>query len=73
MIDTATGILYAVVWVSHDGSVGKARHRCYAVSIRNGRDAHPPIDLESVTYNAGHGTPLQEFGSAARKQRARCS
>jgi hypothetical protein len=70
VIDTATGILYAVAWVSADGSVGAARHFCCAISIRNGVDAHPPVDLEGVTYQPGHGAPVQRFSSAARKQRA---
>lgn len=70
VIDTAAGIMYAVAWVSDDGSVPKARHLCYALSIRNGKDAHPPVDLEGASYDAGHGTPVQNFSSAARKQRA---
>jgi hypothetical protein len=70
VIDTATGILYTVAWVSDDRSVAAARHLCFAVSIRNGADVHPPIDIEGVTYAPGHGVPVQRFSSAARKQRA---
>ncbi len=70
VIDTATGIMYAVAWVSDNGSVAAARHRCYAISIRNGTDAHPSIDLEGATYDPGHGAPVQQFRSAPRKQRA---
>src|SRR6478752_5130140 len=70
VIDTATGILCAVAWVSADGSVSTAGHLCFAVSIRNGKNAAGPIDLEGVTYDPGNGLPVQAFSSAARKQRA---
>jgi hypothetical protein len=70
VIDTAKGIMYTVARVSADGSVSAARHLCFALSIRNGADAHPPVDLEGATYNPGHGAPVQQFSSAARKQRA---
>jgi hypothetical protein len=70
VIDAATGTLYTVAWISPDGSVGQARHFCYAVSVRDGSDVHPPVNLEGATYQAGHGAPDQRFASAGRKQRA---
>lgn len=70
VIDTHTGVLYAVAWTSVDGSVGAARHVCYAVSLRDGHDVHPPVDLEGAVYDAGNGLPQQQFRSATRKQRA---
>lgn len=70
VIDRAAGILYAVAWTSPDGSVGKARHELHAVSLRDGRAAHPPLNLENATYDPGHGLGVQQFRSAARKQRA---
>jgi outer membrane protein assembly factor BamB len=70
VIDLDTGTMYLVAWVSTDGSILKARHYCYAVSIRDGSDAHPRVDLQGARYDAGHGTQPQLFDSAARKQRA---
>jgi hypothetical protein len=70
VIDPATATMYLVAWISPDGSVAKARHTCHAVSIRDGSDVHPPIDLQGARYDAGHGARPQLFASAARKQRA---
>jgi hypothetical protein len=70
VIDEATGTMYLVAWISPDGSVAKAQHFCYAVSVRDGSDVHPPVNLEGTTYEAGHGAPVQRFASAGRKQRA---
>lgn len=70
VIDAAAGIMYLVAWISPDRSAGKAQHFCYAVSVRDGTDVHPPVNLEGATYQAGHGAPEQRFASAGRKQRA---
>jgi hypothetical protein len=70
VIDAAAGIMYVVAWISPDRSVEKAQHYCYAVSVRDGTDVHPPVNLEGATYQAGHGAPVQRFASAGRKQRA---
>ncbi len=70
VIDVSTGTLYVVPWISPDGSVARAQHFLYAVSIRNGQDLHPAVNLEGATYDPGHGLPVQNFRSEARKQRA---
>jgi PQQ enzyme repeat len=70
VIDEASGTMYLVAWISPDGSVAQARHFCCAVSLRNGDDVQPPIDLEGATYEPSHGAPPQRFASATRKQRA---
>ena len=72
VIDAGAGIMYVVAWISPDGSGSwtTAAYQCYAVSIQNGQDVHPPVNLEGATYNAGNGTPVQKFRSAQRKQRA---
>ena len=72
VIDAGAGIMYVVAWTSPDrsGSWTSAVYQCYAVSIQNGQDVHPPVNLEGATYNAGHGTPVQQFRAVQRKQRA---
>ena len=72
VIDAGAGIMYVVAWTSPDrsGSWTSAVYQCYAVSIQNGQDVHPPVNLEGATYNAGHGRPVQRFRAAQRKQRA---
>jgi hypothetical protein len=70
VIDQAAGTMYLVAWISPDGSVGKAQHFCYAVSVRDGGDVDPPVNLESATDEAGYGALPQSFASAGRKQRA---
>jgi PQQ enzyme repeat len=70
VIDEASGTIYLVAWISPDGSAGAAKHYCYAVSSRDGTDVYPPVNLEGLTYQAGHGAPEQRFASAGRKQRA---
>ena len=72
VIDAGAGIMYVVAWTSPDrtGSWTSAVYQCYAVSIQNGQDVHPPVTLEGAVYDAGHGTPVQQFRSARRKQRA---
>jgi hypothetical protein len=69
VIDETSGTMYLVAWISSDGSVAKAQHYCYAISVRDGTDVHPPVNLEGTTYDAGHGAPVQRFASAGRKQR----
>jgi outer membrane protein assembly factor BamB len=70
VIDVVTGVLYVVAWVTPDGSVAKARHFLHAISIVDGNDVHPPVDLEDASYEPGHGLPVQQFRSAERKQRS---
>ena len=70
VIDRTTGTMYVVAWSSPDRSVARAQHFLHAVSIRDGRPVHPPLNLEGATFDPGHGLPVQQFRSAGRKQRA---
>jgi hypothetical protein len=70
VIDQAAGVLYACAWISADRTVDNARHSMHAISLRDGRAVHPPLDLEGATFAPGHGLPAQGFRSAQRKQRA---
>lgn len=70
VIDSETATLYAVAWTSPDGSPANAQHFLYAIGLTDGVDVHPPANLEGASYGPGHGLPVQEFRSAARKQRA---
>lgn len=69
VIDTASGVMYLVSWSSPDGSLAKAQHFCHALSIRDGSEVSPAVNLEGATYDPGHGLPALPFRSAARKQR----
>jgi hypothetical protein len=69
VIDAAAGIIYLVAWSSPDGSVPRAQHFCHALSLRDGSAASPAISLEGAAYDPGHGLPVLQFHSAARKQR----
>jgi PQQ enzyme repeat len=70
VVDLQTGILYACAWTSPNGSAQSGRHFLHALRLSDGGAAHPPLNLEAVTYNPGHGRPVQHFRSAERKQRA---
>ena len=70
VIDDKAGVMYACAWISPDGSVDKSQHYLHAVRLRDGRAAQPPLNLEGVSYDPGHGLPVQKFRSAHRKQRA---
>jgi outer membrane protein assembly factor BamB len=70
VIDAGTGTMYLVTWTSADGSVDNAQHWVHAISIVDGRPVQPPCNLEGATFDPGHGQPVQQFRSAARKQRA---
>jgi outer membrane protein assembly factor BamB len=70
VIDLESQTMYCVAWVSPDGAASNGQHICYALRIRDGSDAQPPVNLEGATYNPGHGLPPQQFKSAERKQRA---
>jgi PQQ enzyme repeat len=70
VIDTQTGVMYACSWISPDGSATKAQHYLHAISLRDGHEVHPRINLEGVSYDPGHGLAAISFKSAHRKQRA---
>ena len=70
VIDPDAGILYACAWISEDGTWRKGQHWLHALKLRDGTAAHPPLSLEGVLYDPGHGLPKQQFRSAERKQRA---
>ena len=73
VVDAAAGVMYACAWISPDGSSAKAQHWLHAVSIVDGEAVRPPLNLEGVLWDPGHGLPVQRFASAARKQRASLS
>jgi hypothetical protein len=64
------GTLYGCAWISPDGRVKKAQHFAFALQLRNGKDVHPPLNLEGATFDPGHGIASVVFSSAARKQRS---
>ncbi|MBV8729708.1 MAG: PQQ-binding-like beta-propeller repeat protein, partial [Acidobacteriia bacterium] len=68
--DSGAGILYTCAWISKDGTAANGQHFLYALRLRDGQSVHPAINLEGVTYNPGHGRPVQKFRSLERKQRA---
>jgi hypothetical protein len=70
VIDTQAGVMYACAWASVDGSPARGQHSLHAISLQNGKDVHPSLNLEGVSYDPGHGRPVQKFRSAERKQRA---
>ncbi len=70
VIDLGAGLLYLCAWVSADGSPQSGQHIVHALRLEDGTDARPPINLEGVSYDPGHGQPVQYFRSAERKQRA---
>jgi hypothetical protein len=70
VIDVHAGLLYLCAWTSANGSADTGRHAVHAIRLRDGSDAHPPLDLEGASYHPGHGSPIQNFRSAERKQRA---
>ena len=52
------------------GTSAKGQHYLCAIRLRDGSAVHPPLNLEGVTYDPGHGRAHQSFRSAERKQRA---
>lgn len=70
VIDERAGIMYVCSWISPDGSVAKAQHFFHAISLSDGHEVHPRINLEGTSYDPGHGVAVQKFKSAHRKQRA---
>lgn len=70
VIDVQAGLMYLCTWTSANGSADTGRHVVHALRLRDGSDAHPPLDLEGASYHPGHGNPIQNFRSAERKQRA---
>lgn len=45
VIDPDTKTLYAVAWISSDGSANKGAHYCFVISLKDGSQPHPPIQL----------------------------
>jgi hypothetical protein len=70
VIDAHAGVLYVCSWISPDASVAKAQHFLHAVSLSDGHEVHARLSLEGVSFDPGHGAPVQSFKSAHRKQRA---
>lgn len=69
VIDWDTKILYGCMWHSPDGSYDKSAHYLFSLRLSDGASVHPPVSLEGINYDPGHGLPLQTFVSAHRKQR----
>ena len=69
VIDAAAGVLYACAWISNDGKWQNGQHSLYALHLRDGTLARPPLNLEGTSYQPGHGLPTQQFRSMERKQR----
>ncbi|HXZ39963.1 MAG TPA: PQQ-binding-like beta-propeller repeat protein [Terriglobales bacterium] len=70
VIDVSAGLMYVCAWTSVDGSPAKGQHYLHAIRLRDGSAAHPALNFEGVSYNPGHGLPVQQFRSMERKQRA---
>ncbi len=69
VLDLPAGVFYGCAWQSPDGSAARAQHWLHAIRIADGAPAHPPLNLEGVTYAPAGGLE-QTFVSAMRKQRA---
>ncbi len=70
VIDVQAGVMYACVWTSANGSPANGQHFLHAIRLSDGSAAHQPVNFEAVSFNPGHGRPVQYFRSAERKQRA---
>jgi outer membrane protein assembly factor BamB len=70
VIDVQAGLMYVCAWTSGSGSPDSAQHLLHAIRLRDGSDAHQPLNFEMVSYNPGHGRHVQHFRSAEHKQRA---
>jgi len=71
-IDRTAGVLYACAWISVDktGNWRTGEHHVVALNVATGAMVKPPLSLEGVTYNPGHGLAALKFRSEERKQRA---
>ncbi len=70
VLDMDALTLFVCAWQSPDGSVANAQHFLHAVSIRDGSDAAPAVNLEGAFYAPAPGHATMQFRSSARKQRA---
>jgi hypothetical protein len=70
VIDPDTQTFYVVSWSSPDGSPGKGWHSLHAVDLRSGKESKPPLSMNPLTYDPGHGVPRVKFAGQMRKQRA---
>jgi hypothetical protein len=70
VIDTLSSLMYLCVWTSADQTWQNGQHFLHAIRLKDGSDAHPPLNLEASTYDPGYGRPIQTFRSSERKQRA---
>lgn len=71
VLDLAHGVHVGCCWVSPDGGTetNTAVFHVIRRALSDGGLVGAPISLEGVTYDPGHGLPVQRFASAARKQR----
>jgi hypothetical protein len=70
VIDPDTKTLYCVTWSDPNGNWQKAVHTFHALNLANGSHVATPINFDSLTFNPGHGLPVQSFKASGRKQRA---
>jgi PQQ enzyme repeat len=74
VIDLAAGLLYACAWISEGGTAPNGQHWLQALQLRDGATpaSKSPLNLETVTFQPGHGLPPVTFRSAERKARYSC-
>ena len=70
VIDLQSGHIYVCAWSSPDATSEAAHYVLHALRLSDGVAAHAPLSLEAVSYNPGHGRPVQHFRSADFEQRA---
>lgn len=69
VINTHTGILYAISASSPDGTMAKISYRLHSLSLADGSDVALPLVLDNATFtHPGDGKRIM-LGSTPRKQR----
>lgn len=67
--DLDTFLLYLVAWISPDGTAKNGVYTVVVMDIRTG-DILKKVPLTGLTYDPGHGLPVQHWDSSMRKQRS---
>jgi len=68
VIDSQTQVLYAVAWISPDGTAKNGVHSIFSLHLSDGSFANPAVSLKDVTYTTPSGS-VQRYGDSMRKQR----
>jgi len=68
VIDPQTQILYAVAWISPDGTPKNGVHSIFSLHLSDGSFANPAVSLKDVSYTTPSGS-VQKYGDTMRKQR----